>query len=124
MKIQTSITPRRDGNIVVTTPAGTRLVFMPDECGDLACDVTDEAAIAWLLTNENFYPSDAADYQAVIDITRKGANDQIDGGDADDGEFEEGVDEGSMSAAPVEGAAAADAAAAAPARAPRARRAN
>lgn len=94
MKLHTSIPPRRDGTVKVTGQDSQTYVFEVDADGELSCDVTDEATLAWMLGTDNFYPADPADAEAAADLV-VGQDEEIDEGDD--------PDEGDESAAlPVE----------------------
>lgn len=65
MKLQTSITPRRDKTVKVTGLDGKPYVFAAGEDGELSCDVPDEATVTNLLASGNFWPADEQDLAAA-----------------------------------------------------------
>lgn len=58
MRLLTTIQPRRDGKVLLHGN-GQTFEFLPDENGDLTCDVTDEAVAAAALRTGEFEPVDA-----------------------------------------------------------------
>lgn len=80
MKLQTSILPRRDGTVIVGCASGSKHTFVKNVAGDLVCDVTDEADVAELLRNGNFFPEDEADNVAAISMLESSG---VIGGDLD-----------------------------------------
>lgn len=82
MKLHTSIPPRRDGTVKVTGQDRQTYVFEADADGELACDVTDKASLAWMLGTDNFYPADPADAEAAMALVKPLMAD--DESDADD----------------------------------------
>lgn len=92
MKLHTSIPPRRDGTVKVTGQDRQTYVFEVDADGELSCDVTDEATIAFLLAGGMFWPADTKDFpQAESLVAPDEADDEPDDND-----------EPSMDALPVE----------------------
>lgn len=73
MKLQTEIKPRRDGTVKVSGLDGKSYTFQPDEAGDLVCNVEHEQTVAWLLSTQNFFPADAADFGRALGLTGGGA---------------------------------------------------
>jgi hypothetical protein len=66
MKLSTDIKPRADGKVVATA-GGAAYVFVRDaESGQLTCDVSNEAHVAYLLDTGNFYPADLGDIPAGL----------------------------------------------------------
>lgn len=66
MKLSTDIKPRADGKVVATA-GGAAYVFVRDaESGQLTCDVSNEAHVAYLLDTGNFYPDDPGDIPAGL----------------------------------------------------------
>lgn len=95
MKIETNITPRRDGTVRVAAPNGT-IVFAPVD-GILVADVESDTDLAFLLALSDFSPADEVDHvqaQALIQESTSAAL-NADGDDLPD-------DEGDENAAPVE----------------------
>lgn len=84
MKLQTSIIPRRDGTVVVTGQDGKKYTFKTDDEGELSGEIEHAPTVASLLAGGLFYPADAADYDAALELSAP----------ADDGEMDE-HDEGS-----------------------------
>lgn len=87
MKLVTSIPPRRDGVVVLTTEAGARIVFGPDANGELVADVEDEDLVAKLLRRGGFEPFDEADFDratALLDAAEGGAADLDEDGGGED----------------------------------------
>lgn len=118
MLLQTSIKPRRDGNVIATGLDGARLVFAPNEAGELECAVEDELTIVHLIATQNFYPANEADFDGAMKLANAAASteDEAPGpaGAVDlatlaqktDDELDLEDDEGDPNALPVEGAAA------------------
>lgn len=110
MQLITTIPPRRDGVVFATSPDGRKkFAFKPDDAGQLACDVDDEATVAHLLGSENFYPLHDVDFAAALALTNPGsagvasADGGAAGSDADEAEeADEAADEGSPDGAPLE----------------------
>lgn len=92
MKLQTSITPRRDGTITLTAKDGQRCVFAAGPDGELVGDVTDEATVTELLAGGMFFPADPADFDAALALTGAGENDGDGDGDDEGGDDDEGDD--------------------------------
>ena len=91
MKIETSIQPRKNNAVRVTTPSGGTIEFTADESGRLVADVENQADLAFLLSLGDFFPADEADHvqaEAVL-RTETGSDDLSD-------------DEGDENAAPIE----------------------
>ena len=101
MKLQTYITPRKDGTINVVGDDGQKYVFTADTDGALTCDVHCESTIARLLASGDFEPVNADDFDKAIELSKVGAGqDEFDIDPDDiDGEFSEEVAPGGM---PVE----------------------
>lgn len=64
MKLQTSISLRRDGTIKLRGLDGAEYVFTADAQGDVVCDVTDDETVVHLLSTraDFFWPASEADY--------------------------------------------------------------
>jgi hypothetical protein len=75
MKLTTDILPRKDGTVIVKTPSGGTYVLKKDGEGRLAAEVTNEADIAYLLDNGNFYPLNEGDIEAGLDALNAGDED-------------------------------------------------
>lgn len=91
MLIETSIKPRRENKVRLTTPAGNTLVFSDDGCGHLVADVTNDRDLSFVLSRSEFSPVDEADFvqaESLI-LDSVGADDLPD-------------DDGDENAAPVE----------------------
>lgn len=71
MKLQTTIIPRKTGQVVARGVDGAEYVFNPDDQGDLICDVEDQATVAMLLKTGNFHPADPAEYETGIAVTQQ-----------------------------------------------------
>ena len=84
MKLQTSIAPRRDGTVRVSGLDRQTYVFAPGPDGELTCDVTDEATVAWLLATKNFWPADEQDFEAALELAKKAEPDGGEPGGDDD----------------------------------------
>ena len=67
MKLTTDITPRKDGTVIVKTPTGGTYVLKDAGDGRLTADVSNDADIAYLLDNGNFYPLNEGDIDAGLD---------------------------------------------------------
>ena len=104
MKLQTSIAPRRDGTVRVLGQDRQTYVFVAGEDGELTCDVTDEATIAYLLLRQDFWPADPDDAESALDLVKKTT--QPEGGEQagdDDEDDEDDEDEEAVpNALPVE----------------------
>ena len=87
MKLQTTITPRADGTVIVHGE-GKDFVFAPNDEGICECDVDDEALVVQLVSSGNYHPADAADFDSVMDLINQNqsAGQDDDQGD-DQGEF-------------------------------------
>lgn len=70
MKLQTSITPRRNGTVTALGQDRQTYVFAANATGELECDVADEATIVALLKTDNFYPA-PEDAQAALDLLNR-----------------------------------------------------
>lgn len=101
MKLETTITPREEGNVLVELD-GKEYNFAPDESGSLVADVEDEKHVAHLLNLETFVPVNEADFVKAADLANAGNDngDEDDEGDEDDDELSD------PNAAPVEGVGA------------------
>lgn len=88
MKLETTIAPRRDGKVTVEH-GGNRYVFAQDEQGRLVADVEDEAAIAHILSLDNFMPADEEDFEIASQIANGTGQDVED--EADEADEEEEV---------------------------------
>ena len=86
MKLHTSIPPRRDGTVKVKTPAGSDYVFVADAEGELACEVADEADLTWMLKTQHFYPAEAADTSAAVELVKAAQAEEEGDEDAEDEE--------------------------------------
>ena len=96
MLIETSIKPRREKTVRMTTPSGSTIVFADDGLGHLVADVTDTADLAFALSRSEFSPFDEADFgQAESMMRKKAASDVLGPDDLSD-------DSGDENAAPVE----------------------
>lgn len=109
MKLQTSISPRKDGKVNVAGQDGKTYQFAAGEDGELVCDVTDEATVAALLATDNFWPADEADHdeaERLLASALKAAegSQADDEGDEDEDEDEDTdpADETAPPALPVE----------------------
>ena len=95
MKLHTSIPPRRDGTVTVTGQDRQPYVFEAGEDGELSCEVTDEATLAWMLATDNFYPASPEDAEragALVETALAQSNPDHDDG-PDDGP-DDGADDG------------------------------
>ena len=100
MKLQTTIKPRRDGSVGVTTAGGAVYRFLPDAAGDLCCEVEVSADIAFLLALGDFFPASETDNdQAIALLKAAGGND---GDDADEFDLDDVDDDFGTGSAPVE----------------------
>lgn len=70
MKLQTSISPRRDGTLSVTGLDGQKYAFTKGEDGELVGDVADESTVAHLLSGGMFFPADPADFDVALGLTK------------------------------------------------------
>lgn len=98
MKIETTITPRKDGTVTVQADDGKQYVFKRDDSGALSCDVDNDSHVAWLLGLGDFHPADESDFGLAMQLT---------GGDQEEDDQdlveEDGDDEPiDMNAAPIE----------------------
>jgi hypothetical protein len=71
MKLQTTILPRKSGQVIARGADGAQYVFEPDESGDLVCDVQDQATVAMLIKTGNFHPADPAEYETGIAVAQQ-----------------------------------------------------
>lgn len=114
MKLQTSISPRRDGTLSVTGLDGQKYAFTKGEDGELVGDVADEPTVAHLLSGGMFFPADPADFDVALGLTKvdddgddendqgpTGGQGQSTGNDDDDDDDDEGSGEQS-NALPLE----------------------
>lgn len=105
MKLNTSILPRRSGTVLARV-AGMVVEFVAGEDGELSADVADPLAVVELLNTGNFYPANAADYDAALLLARDAASSAADGDDDDDGDGDDDSDgegdEASLTALPLE----------------------
>jgi hypothetical protein len=105
MLLMTTITPRKDGTVVLRGTDGKPYTFRASAPGgDLVCDVPDMDTVAAALKSGSFEPVNDADMQAaaaMLEDEPQGGNDGggSDGGSGDDDGDE---DEGSPDAPPVE----------------------
>ena len=97
MKIETTISPRRDGTVTFEH-AGKRVVLMPDASGRLVADVEDDDVIAHMLSYDHFLPADEADFAVAERLTVQKVVDEEENDD------DEEDDEEFPSAPPVEAA--------------------
>jgi hypothetical protein len=95
MKIETNITPRKDGCVRVAAPSGT-IVFAPVD-GCLVADVDNPQDLAFLLALVDFYPADEGDHEVAQALMEEAAAVV-----PVDGEDDLPDDEGDENAAPVE----------------------
>lgn len=105
MRLQTSIPPRRDGTLIRKSDDGLIVfTFRLDECGDLTCDVTDEATVARLLAEGTgeFFPVDEADHVAAAALMGARASADADQDADKDGEGGEDDEEADQDALPIE----------------------
>lgn len=84
MRLQTSITPRKDGTVRVTGADGALFTFAAGDDGELCCDVTDHVTVAKLLATHNFWPAHAADMDAAIALVASPDDEAEDADDHDD----------------------------------------
>jgi hypothetical protein len=96
MKIETNITPRKDGCVRVAAPSGT-IVFAPVD-GCLVADVDNPQDLAFLLALVDFCPADEGDHDQAQALIQKPEPDDVPGESEDDLPD----DEGDENAAPVE----------------------
>jgi hypothetical protein len=87
MKLETTISPRKDG--VVNVEFGkVKYVFAADEEGRLVADVDEESIIANLLNSGNFIPADDADFEVAALIAAPAEeSDEDDDEDSDEEEL-------------------------------------
>lgn len=88
MLIETSISPRREKTVRLTTPQGNAIVFADGGAGHLVAIVTDQVDLAFVLSRGEFSPADAADFERAEALIREmaGANDLPDDLPDDDGD--------------------------------------
>lgn len=96
MLIETSIKPRREKTVRLTTPRGATIVFEDDGTGHLVADVTDSADLSFVLSRSEFSPLDEADFGQAESMMRKEADPE------DLGPDDLSDDSGDENAAPVE----------------------
>ena len=101
MKLQTSITPRLDGTVIVEGADGETYTFTPDESGDLTGEISHPETLANLLVRGMFYPADPADFEAANEITRV-AESELDPEERDELAADDAADEAVSDALPVE----------------------
>ncbi len=118
MKLQTAIKPRRDGTVIVQGLDGKSHVFLPDDAGDMVCDIAHEPTVAHLLALDLFMPADEADFARALELTSGGSSG--DDENEDEGFLSEGNGLPIEANTPPAPAPAPAPAAAAPASAPRA----
>lgn len=95
MRLETTISPRRDGVVNVEIDS-QKYVFAADESGSMVCDVKNDDHAAHLLKQgDNFLPYDEADFVKAAELARG----DDDSNDDDDDDGEDPVD---MNAAPIE----------------------
>lgn len=102
MKLETTISPRRDGTVNVDLD-NSRYSFVADESGALVCDVENqEHATKLLCMGDRFFPADDADFEAasaLVSGANTGAKVSTDDDDDEDEDEDEPVN---MNAAPIE----------------------
>lgn len=77
MKLQTTITPRADGTVVVHGNSGKDYIFNPNPDGLLECDV-DDADVGELVEGGHFFPADPEDFDKALAMTSKPEEDHGD----------------------------------------------
>lgn len=97
MLIETSIKPRREKTVRMTTPKGATIVFADDGMGHLVADVTDSADVAFVLSRSEFSPLHEADFGRAETMMRQEVEAQ------DMGPDDLADDFGDLDAAPIEG---------------------
>lgn len=106
MKLITTIAPRRDKTVIVTSLDGRKkFVFADDGTNQLAADVDDDATVAHLLRSESFYPAEESDFAEAMKLAQPAAaldGDAAAGGSDDDNDDDADADEGSPDGGPVE----------------------
>lgn len=111
MKLETTITPRADGTVIVHGLDGQDHVFANDGTGVLVCEVGHDATVAHLLRQgDNFFPADEADYDRAEELMGKAAGGKQDGGSTSgasagsevDGDGDDDDDEADPNALPIE----------------------
>lgn len=101
MKLETTISPRRDGTVNVDLD-GSRYTFVADSNGALVCDVENqEHATKLLCMGDRFFPADDADFEAASALV-SGANTGSQAGGDDDDDEEDDDEPANMNAAPIE----------------------
>jgi hypothetical protein len=96
MKIETNITPRKDGCVRVAAPSGT-IVFAPVD-GCLVADVDNPQDLAFLLALVDFCPADEGDHDLAQALIQKP---EAEGAPDDEGD-DLPDDEGDLNAALIE----------------------
>lgn len=103
MKLETSITPRKDGTVRVRGIDKNEYTFALDaETGMVACDIEHPETLAHLLSLGGFFPADEADHEkaaSLIDMVNSTGEIDGDGPDELDGDDDE---EANPDALPVE----------------------
>jgi hypothetical protein len=79
MLLQTEIQPRKDGTVLAKA-CGSTYTFAADKNGDLVCDVASDAAVAALLSTDNFFPADESDSDAALALLTDSDGDKTDDG--------------------------------------------
>lgn len=100
MKLQTSITPRRDGTIKLTGLDGVDYVFKADASNDVVCDIEHGPTIVHLLSTraDFFWPASEDDYAAAkvllddADVDIDEPDDEDDDDDGDEPKLPPGAD--------------------------------
>jgi hypothetical protein len=90
MKLETSITPRLDGTVIVHGLDNKEHVFKTDpDTGLVVCDVAHEGTVVHLLRQGTFFPADEADHAHAEQLVAGSG-----GGDAAQAGADDGGDEG------------------------------
>ncbi|HEV6963892.1 hypothetical protein [Roseateles sp.] len=97
MLMQTTIKPRRDGNVVVQGLDRKTYTFLPDEDGALTCEIVHEATIRHLLALKTFVPATPEEADQAIALLQLDAQD--DDGAAGDDDLDDDFDSNAL---PVE----------------------
>jgi hypothetical protein len=97
MKLQTSISPRRDGTVRLLGQDGKTYVFEADANGDMVCDVTHEPTIVHALDKRSdyFWPADEADHDEANRLISE-ANSSLVVADEDDEDDDDGMGNGAI----------------------------